>query len=152
MPVEETGEARELIASTGVLLKTLRDNISEGNVVHAAEVFIDSLNQRGHWTRLTSPVQQMILANIYTALGDTRRPLTTWEGVGRRDRMRAKLRTLRRRSHKDRTTWERIAKIASDFLPSPRILHPWPQRRCRRTPKVGAACGKSARAAVGGGW
>src|SRR5215468_3174618 len=36
------------------------------------------------------------------------------------------LRTLRRRSHKDRTTWERIAKIASDFLPQPKILHPWP--------------------------
>jgi pimeloyl-ACP methyl ester carboxylesterase len=85
MPVEETEETREMIASTGVLLKSLRDNISKGNVVHAAEVFVDSLNQRGHWSRLPAPVQQMILANIYTALGDTRRPLTTREEVSQFD-------------------------------------------------------------------
>ena len=39
------------------------------------------------------------------------------------------MRTLRRRSHKDRTTWERIKKIATDYLPQPKILHPWPQQR-----------------------
>jgi group II intron reverse transcriptase/maturase len=38
-------------------------------------------------------------------------------------------RSLRRRSQKDRTTWERITKLADDFLPKPRILHPWPQVR-----------------------
>jgi RNA-directed DNA polymerase len=38
-------------------------------------------------------------------------------------------RTLRRRSQKDRTHWERIAKLADDFLPQPRILHPWPNQR-----------------------
>jgi group II intron reverse transcriptase/maturase len=38
-------------------------------------------------------------------------------------------RTLRRRSQRDRTTWERIARLANDFLPKPRILHPWPERR-----------------------
>ena len=38
-------------------------------------------------------------------------------------------RTLRRRSQKDGSTWERIAKIANDWLPNPRILHPWPQQR-----------------------
>ena len=38
-------------------------------------------------------------------------------------------RTLRRRSQKDGSTWERIAKIANDWLPKPRILHPWPQKR-----------------------
>ena len=37
--------------------------------------------------------------------------------------------TLRRRSQKDRTTWERIKKIAADYLPQPRILHPWPYQR-----------------------
>jgi hypothetical protein len=35
-------------------------------------------------------------------------------------------RTLRRRSQKDCTTWARIARLAADFLPAPRILHPWP--------------------------
>jgi hypothetical protein len=38
-------------------------------------------------------------------------------------------RTLRRRSQKDRTTWQRITRLADDFLPKPRILHPWPERR-----------------------
>lgn len=35
-------------------------------------------------------------------------------------------RTLRYRSQKDRTRWDRIARIAHDWLPTPRILHPWP--------------------------
>src|SRR5215204_3914634 len=38
-------------------------------------------------------------------------------------------RTLRRRSQKDGSTWERIASIANDWLPRPHILHPWPQQR-----------------------
>jgi RNA-directed DNA polymerase len=38
-------------------------------------------------------------------------------------------RTLRRRSQKDRLTWQRIANIAATWLPLPRILHPWPDRR-----------------------
>ena len=38
-------------------------------------------------------------------------------------------RTLRRRSQKDRLTWERMAKIADAWLPKPRILHPWPSER-----------------------
>jgi group II intron reverse transcriptase/maturase len=39
------------------------------------------------------------------------------------------LRTLRRRSQKDRFTWERIKRLADDFLPQPRTLHPWPSAR-----------------------
>ncbi len=38
-------------------------------------------------------------------------------------------RTLRRRSQKDRTAWMRIVKLADDWLPKPRILHPWPNQR-----------------------
>jgi RNA-directed DNA polymerase len=38
-------------------------------------------------------------------------------------------RTLRRRSQKDGMTWERIKKIADAWLPQPRILHPWPDKR-----------------------
>ncbi len=38
-------------------------------------------------------------------------------------------RTLRRRSQKDGMTWERVAKLADAWLPPPRILHPWPERR-----------------------
>jgi hypothetical protein len=38
-------------------------------------------------------------------------------------------RWLRRRSQKDGTPWERVAKLADEFLPKPRILHPWPSVR-----------------------
>lgn len=38
-------------------------------------------------------------------------------------------RALRRRSQKDRTTWVRVERIADAWLPQPRILHPWPDRR-----------------------
>src|SRR5271165_2543456 len=38
-------------------------------------------------------------------------------------------RALRRRGQRDRTTWERIKRLADDFLPKPRILHPWPEQR-----------------------
>ncbi|HEY7842300.1 MAG TPA: hypothetical protein VID30_01305, partial [Bradyrhizobium sp.] len=35
-------------------------------------------------------------------------------------------RSLRRRSQKDGTSWDRIARLANDWLPKPRTLHPWP--------------------------
>jgi RNA-directed DNA polymerase len=39
------------------------------------------------------------------------------------------LRTLRRRSQKDRFSWQRIDRLADDWLPKPRILHPYPDTR-----------------------
>jgi len=38
-------------------------------------------------------------------------------------------RPLRRRSQRDNTTYERMKKLANDWLPRPRILHPWPRDR-----------------------
>ena len=38
-------------------------------------------------------------------------------------------RSLRRRSQKDGSTWQRVARLADDWLPKPKILHPWPQQR-----------------------
>ena len=38
-------------------------------------------------------------------------------------------RRLCRRSQKARLVWPRMAKLADDFLPKPRILHPWPSAR-----------------------
>ena len=38
-------------------------------------------------------------------------------------------RALRRRSQKDGTLWDRMTKLANDYLPKPRILHPWPNQR-----------------------
>ncbi|MGH6893343.1 MAG: group II intron reverse transcriptase/maturase [Dongiaceae bacterium] len=38
-------------------------------------------------------------------------------------------RALNRRSFRTRTTWARITRIAEQWLPRPRILHPWPSVR-----------------------
>jgi RNA-directed DNA polymerase len=35
-------------------------------------------------------------------------------------------RSLRRRSQKDGTSWDRIGRLANDWLPKPHPLHPWP--------------------------
>jgi len=52
------------------------------------------------------------------------------------------LRALRRRSNRDKTTWARMKQLADDFLPTPRISHPWPEQRSavthpRREPYAG---------------
>jgi group II intron reverse transcriptase/maturase len=39
------------------------------------------------------------------------------------------LRALRCRSQKDRFAWSRMTRLADDWLPLPRILHPWPNTR-----------------------
>jgi hypothetical protein len=39
------------------------------------------------------------------------------------------LKTLRRRSQKSALTWARMKKLADNWLPRPRILHPWPNQR-----------------------
>src|SRR5262249_1935430 len=54
-------------------------------------------------------------------------------------------RTLRRRSQKDGFTWDRMTKLADDWLPAP---HPSSLARSalrRQTPKVGAGCSNWAR-------
>jgi hypothetical protein len=38
-------------------------------------------------------------------------------------------RTPRRRGQTDLTSWERINRLADDWLPKSRILHPWPDQR-----------------------
>ena len=37
--------------------------------------------------------------------------------------------TLRRRSQKDRFSWQRMHRLAADWLPQTRILHPYPDKR-----------------------
>jgi hypothetical protein len=36
---------------------------------------------------------------------------------------------LTRRSQRDSTGWERMRELADDWLPKPKILHPWPNQR-----------------------
>ena len=43
--------------------------------------------------------------------------------------LRSGKRTLTRRGQKDRTGWDRINRLADQWLPKPRILHPWPNQR-----------------------
>ena len=61
-------------------------------------------------------------------------------------------RALQRRSQRDRSTWERIAQLAAEFLP----LAPYPSSLAERTlrrqiPKVGARCVNHARRDLCGG-
>ena len=39
------------------------------------------------------------------------------------------LKALRRRSQKHRLDWQRMDRLADQWLPLPRILHPWPEQR-----------------------
>jgi group II intron reverse transcriptase/maturase len=56
---------------------------------------------------------------------------TNWAALGsfRFQLIRLWRRTLRRRSEKSRLTWDRMKQVADDWLPKPRILHPWPSQR-----------------------
>ncbi len=53
------------------------------------------------------------------------------------------LRTLRRRSQRDRYTWERLATLAKTCWPKLTIRHPWPDRRFAVSANVGETQGRS---------
>jgi RNA-directed DNA polymerase len=76
--------------------------------------------RQGEWLR------QVITGwNVYHAVPTNIRALRTF-----RDRvMELWRRSLRRRGQRDKTTWQRITRLADDYLPKPRILHPWPEQR-----------------------
>lgn len=38
-------------------------------------------------------------------------------------------RTLKRRSQRAQVTWKRMDRLLARWLPTPKILHPWPERR-----------------------
>jgi group II intron reverse transcriptase/maturase len=79
-----------------------------------------SIPEQGHWLRqvLTGFFAYHAVPTNIWALGTFRFwIIDLWR------------RSLRRRSQKDRTTWRRITKLANDFLPRARILHPWPEER-----------------------
>jgi group II intron reverse transcriptase/maturase len=80
---------------------------------------------------LPIPVQGRWLASVltghyrYYAVPDNHRALR-----GFRERViRHWRRALSRRSQKGRIIWERIRRYAQRWLPTPRILHPWPNTR-----------------------
>jgi hypothetical protein len=63
------------------------------------------------------------------------------------------LRTLQRRSQKDRFSWQRMHRLAADWIPKPRILHPYPDKRFAVThPRLEPCAGiPPARISAGGG-
>ncbi len=79
-----------------------------------------SIPEQGQWLRL---VVQGYFA--YHAVPTNLSAL----GAFRHHVARHWLRTLRRRSQKDKFAWERLEKLADDWLPKPKILHPWPNAR-----------------------
>jgi len=81
MPVPETAEAKEAAGLTKKIIGTLQENLKTGDPTRAAEVFVDMVNAPGTWPKLPEPVREMILVNIYTALGDKGRPLTSCADV-----------------------------------------------------------------------
>ncbi len=56
----------------------------------------------------------------------------------RRQVVRHWLRALRRRSQRTTVTWERMSRLEARWLPQPRILHPWPERRFDAKTQAGA--------------
>ena len=65
----------------------------------------------------------------YYAVPDNGKALSTF----RTRLIRLWLASLRRRSQRTRVTWERMARFASRWLPTVRILHPWPSARFAAT-------------------
>ena len=87
-----------------------------------------TLSKRMH---ATIPEQGKWLKSVVTGYSAYHAVPTNIRALGRfrYHVMRLWLRTLRRRSQKDKMTWARLSKIAGDWLPTPRILHPWPSER-----------------------
>ena len=56
---------------------------------------------------------------------------TNWAALGTfRDEVIKRWRmALSQRSQKGDLTWARMEKLSDDWLPKPRILHPWPNQR-----------------------
>ena len=79
-----------------------------------------TIPDQGHW------LKQVVTGNFaYYAVPTNSRALSAFRHYVT-DFWR---RTLRRRSQKDGFTWDRMTKLADDWLPAPRILQPWPDQR-----------------------
>jgi RNA-directed DNA polymerase len=86
-----------------------------------------SVAEQGRW------LNQVVRGYFnYHAIPTNLNALKSFRGAVRRLWWQA----LRRRSQKDRTTWEDLNRMAKRWLPPPRILHPWPELRFdRRHPR-----------------
>ncbi|WBL77290.1 alpha/beta hydrolase [Bradyrhizobium xenonodulans] len=85
MLVPETAEGKAAGDFTKKVIGTLQENLKAGEPAKAVEVFVDMLNGPGTWQKFPEPTKQMFLANIYTALGDKDRPISTCDDVKKFD-------------------------------------------------------------------
>ena len=77
------------------------------------------------------PEQGKWLKQVITGFFNYHAVPTNWNALGA---FRAEIaerwrRTLSRRSQKGSLTWARMTRLEDDWLPKPRILHPWPNQR-----------------------
>lgn len=84
MPVPETAEGKAAAEFTRKSIATLQANLKTGDPIKAAEVYADMFGP-GTWQGLSEPVKEMLLTNIYTALAEKGRPLTTHDDVRKLD-------------------------------------------------------------------
>ncbi len=86
MPVEETPETRSAAELRAKNNKAIQEHLRAGDPNKAAEVLVDGLTGPGAWQRLPEPRKQVVLDNIYTALGDKMiRPSTTCDQLKKFD-------------------------------------------------------------------
>ncbi|HEX4081262.1 MAG TPA: hypothetical protein VHX61_20555 [Rhizomicrobium sp.] len=81
---------------------------------------LDTTGERGKWLR------QAVTGffNYHTI------PTNSWTIVAFRHHVaNPSQRTFIRRSQKDGSTWQTMMQLADDWLPKPRVLHPWPYQR-----------------------
>jgi hypothetical protein len=83
--------------------------------------------------RMLQPIgeQGTLLASVIRGYFAYHAVLGNWAALGsfRTQCLRLWYKTLRRRSHKTRITWDRMKALAQTWLPPARILHPWPEQR-----------------------
>jgi hypothetical protein len=86
------------------------------------------LRRRMHWP---IPEQGRWLKQVLTGYYAYHAVPTNYRSLGAfRDHIiRLWAQTLRRRSQRQRLVWERMIRLANDWLPRPRILHPRPRIR-----------------------
>jgi esterase len=81
MPVEETPDAKQ-VAEFGIrLMRDLQNGLKSGDKERATVDFVEGLNGRGSWASVPQATREILYDNIFTALGDDTRPLTTCDDV-----------------------------------------------------------------------
>jgi hypothetical protein len=91
-----------------------------------------TLRVRMHW-----PIEKLgawlksVVVGHYRYYGVPRNMSRLW--VFRERILRYWCHTLRRRSQRHRMTWQRMYRLATQWLPEPHIMHPYPAQRLRVT-------------------